>query len=77
MRQINMHEAKTHLSSLVKEAAVGEPFIIAIDGSPKVKVVPFDNKTKTKRVGFLKGYGTIPDNFDVLGQDEIADMFEG
>jgi prevent-host-death family protein len=77
MRQINMHEAKTHLSSLVKEAAAGEPFIIAIDGSPKVKVVPFDNKARTPRVGFLKGYGAIPDDFDGLGRDEIAEMFEG
>lgn len=29
MRTVNMHEAKTHLSRLVKAAAAGEPFIIA------------------------------------------------
>lgn len=29
MRTVNMHEAKTHLSRLVKGAAAGEPFIIA------------------------------------------------
>ena len=34
MRTVNMHEAKTHLSSLVKAAAAGEPFIIARAGKP-------------------------------------------
>ena len=28
MRQVNMHEAKTHLSRLVDEAVAGEPFVI-------------------------------------------------
>ena len=31
-----MHEAKTHLSRLVKDAAAGEPFIIARAGKPVV-----------------------------------------
>ena len=34
MRTVNMHEAKTHLSRLVKAAAEGEPFIIARAGKP-------------------------------------------
>ena len=39
MRTYNMHEAKTHLSRLVREAVKGEPFIIARSGKPLVKVV--------------------------------------
>ena len=39
MRVVNMHEAKTHLSRLVKAAAEGEPFAIARAGKPLVKVV--------------------------------------
>ena len=39
MRTVNMHEAKTHLSRLVRAAADGEPFIIARAGKPVVKVV--------------------------------------
>ena len=34
MRTVNMHEAKTHLSRLVKAAADGEPFVIARAGKP-------------------------------------------
>ena len=29
MRTVNIHEAKTHLSRLIEEAAKGEPFVIA------------------------------------------------
>jgi prevent-host-death family protein len=39
MRTINIHEAKTHLSRLVEEAAAGLPFVIAKAGKPLVKVV--------------------------------------
>ena len=37
-RQVNMHEAKTHLSRLVDEAAAGEPFVIWKAGRPMVRV---------------------------------------
>ena len=38
MQTINIHEAKTHLSRLVEQAAKGESFIIAKAGKPLVKV---------------------------------------
>lgn len=38
MHQLNIHEAKTHLSRLVEQAARGEPFVIAKAGKPLVKV---------------------------------------
>ena len=38
MRTVNIHEAKTHLSRLVDQAARGEPFIIAKSGKAMVKV---------------------------------------
>lgn len=42
MKSVNMHEAKTHLSSLVAQALNGEPFIIAKAGKPLVKVMAID-----------------------------------
>jgi hypothetical protein len=33
VRQVNMHEAKNHLSRLVEEAAAGEPFVICLGAS--------------------------------------------
>jgi len=77
VKQINMHAAKTHLSALVKEAAGGEPFAIAINGKPMVKVVPFVGKAPLPRIGFMEGEIVIPDNFDRLDEVEIAAMFEG
>lgn len=78
MRQVNIHEAKTHLSRLIAEAAAGEPFVIARAGKPLVKVVPLDAPTRRPpRLGFLKGQFKVPDDFDRMGEDEIRAMFEG
>ena len=75
MRQVNIHEAKTHLSALVNEAASGVPFVIAKAGKPLVKVVPIQKKPN--RIGFLKCEVAIPSDFDQMGENEIAEIFEG
>ena len=75
MVTVNIHEAKTQLSKLVDRAAKGEPFIIAKAGKPLVKVVPLDAPKKPQRLGFMKGEIAVPDDFDTMGQDEIAEMF--
>jgi len=77
MEQINIHAAKTHLSSLVDRAAAGEPFIIAKSGRPLVKVVPYAAEESLPRIGFLKGQVSIPDDFDTMGGEEIIKMLEG
>ena len=75
MRTVNMHEAKTHLSRLVKAAAEGEPFIIARAGKPVVKVVAVDALEPRSRIGFLAGQISVPDDFDSMGAEEIQSMF--
>jgi prevent-host-death family protein len=75
MEQINIHEAKTKLSSLVAKAAKGETFIIAKAGKPMVKVVPYTEPAKTSRTGFLKDQITIPEDFDRMCAAEIAEIF--
>ncbi|HET7413255.1 MAG TPA: type II toxin-antitoxin system prevent-host-death family antitoxin [Pararhizobium sp.] len=77
MRTINIHEAKTHLSSLVARAAEGEPFIIAKAGKPLVKVVAVDAPTsgEMRRIGFMEGEFTVPDDFDRMGSEEIERLF--
>jgi prevent-host-death family protein len=75
MKQYNMHDAKTHLSSLIKEAANGYPFVIATNGKPLVKVIPFVEEQHSPRVGFLNSGKLIPENFDELNKDEIEKMF--
>lgn len=79
MRTVNMHEAKTHLSRLVKDAAAGEPFIIARAGKPVVKVMAVNapDAGQSSRLGFLAGQIVVPDDFDRMGESEIQDMFSG
>jgi len=75
MQQINIHEAKTHLSYLVDKAAAGEPFIIAKAGRPLVTVSPYAGPKSYPRVGFLKGLVSVPADFDSMGSEEISKMF--
>ena len=74
---VNIHEAKTHLSRLVERAAKGESFIIAKAGKAMVKVVPVDapDQSQIRRIGFLSGAFKVPDDFDRMGEDEIAHLF--
>lgn len=78
METVNIHQAKTHLSRLVEAAAKGESFVIAKAGKPMVRVVPLDapQPGEQKRIGFMAGRIRVPDDFDRMGEDEIADSFE-
>lgn len=77
MDAINIHEAKTHLSRLVEQAANGEPFLIAKAGKPMVKVTALDAPSgpAVRRLGFLNGEIQVPDDFDRMGQAEIEQLF--
>lgn len=77
MRVVNIHEAKTHLSRLIERALKGESFIIAKAGKPLVKVVPLDQSDESlpRRLGFLAGEISTPDDFDRMGQKEIEQQF--
>ena len=80
MKQVNIHEAKTHLSRLVDEAARGEPFVIAKAGKPLAKVVPLEEapaEEPKRRIGFLEGEVDLPEDFNTFMQDEIIAMFDG
>lgn len=81
MRQVNMHEAKTHLSRLVEEAAAGASFVICKAGKPMVRVTPLDDSAAAerprRRLGLLAGQCQLPDDFDQMAASEIADLFEG
>jgi prevent-host-death family protein len=75
MNTVNIHEAKTQLSRLVDRAARGEAFVIAKAGKPLVKVSALDAPAELKRLGFLKGEIEVPDDFDRMGEHEIAALF--
>lgn len=74
---INIHEAKTQLSKLVEEAADGDAFLIAKAGRPMVKVIRIDApaSSQARRLGFLAGHMTVPEDFDTMGAAHIAALF--
>ncbi len=77
MKTVNIHEAKTHLSRLIEEATGGAPFIIAKAGTPRVLVSALPAAATPRRLGFLAGRIAVPDDFDRIGADQIAGLFQG
>jgi prevent-host-death family protein len=79
MQTINIHEAKTHLSRLVEEAAQGNAFIIAKAGKPMVKVIPLaaEESKEVNRLGFMAGEIEIPEDFDTMETSYVTGLFEG
>jgi len=75
MVTVNIHEAKTQLSKLVERAVQGEPFVIAKAGKPLVQVSALGAPATPRRLGFLAGEIAVPDDFDRLGEAEIAALF--
>jgi len=71
---LNLYEAKTQLSSLVDQAAAGEEIIIAKNGKPMAKLVPFKAAVK-RRPGRLKGKIWMSKDFDAP-MPEIIEAFE-
>lgn len=75
MITVNIHEAKTQLSRLVDQAVKGESFVIAKAGKPLVKVTALDAPAVPQRLGFMVGEIAVPDDFDRMGENEIAAPF--
>lgn len=78
MQIVNIHEAKTNLSKLIALAGQGEPFVIAKAGKPLVTVTairPAESEPRS-RLGFMKGTLRVPDDFDRMGGDGVAALFE-
>jgi prevent-host-death family protein len=79
MKTVNIHEAKTQLSRLLEEVAKGESFIIAKAGKPVARVTAVNAPvgSQVRRLGFLAGQISVPDDFDEMGRNEIERMFDG
>ena len=51
MPTVNIHEAKTHLSSLLNEVSQGETVVISRGRKPLAKLVPYDLPGDRPKVG--------------------------
>jgi prevent-host-death family protein len=64
MAQVNIHEAKTHLSRLVDRAAAGEEIVIGRAGKPVAKLVAYVPPVKRRQLGVWRGKATMAPDFD-------------
>jgi prevent-host-death family protein len=77
--QINIHQAKTHLSRLVEQAAQGEEIIIAKAGKPMARLIALGQRRKGKRSGFgaLKGKIKLLPGWDnPMTKEELAESYD-
>lgn len=77
MATVNIHEAKTHLSSLVERASHGERIVIARAGKPIAILGPLAPAAKERTPGLLKGRVRISSDFDAPLSVELQDAFSG
>lgn len=73
---VNVHEAKTRFSKLLKRVELGEEITIARAGKPVARLVPFMERPARRKPGMFKGRIFISDNFDDPLPPEIQKHFE-
>ncbi len=63
MTEINVHEAKTHLSRYLKRAAKGETIVVCLRNKPFARIMPMPESGKARRpIGLDKGKFKVPDD---------------
>ena len=73
---VSIDDVKRDLSRILEQVAQGEEVVIASDGKPVAKLVPFEPATATRVPGYWKGKVRIAADFDVLPPG-LAAAFRG
>ena len=73
--EVNIHEAKTHLSRLLERVARGEEIIIAKAGKPVAKLVAIRTELPRFKLGSCKREFVVPDDLNDPLPKEIEDLF--
>ena len=78
MRQVNILEAKTDFSKLIRllESKREDYITVARNGKPVVKMTLIQETPVSKRIGVAKGKFNLTCDFDADNQ-EIADLLSG
>jgi len=77
MAQVNIHEAKTHLSRLLRRVASGEEIVISRAGKPVARLVAVAEPPRPRELGRDHGKIWIADDFDAPLPDDVLADFEG
>ena len=75
MPTANVHQAKTNLSKLIDAALRGEDVVIARDGVPAVRLIPFEAKRVDRTGGWLRGRAKILDSDWDKPDPEVEKLF--
>jgi prevent-host-death family protein len=74
--QVNVYEAKTHLSKLLARVSEGEEIIIAKGGKPIARLIPVVERPVHRVAGSARGRVTVAPDFDAPLPDSILETFE-
>jgi len=74
---IDIHEARRHLSRILKDVAEGAEVVIARAGIPVARLVPIGTRPRPKQLGLLEGRIEVPDDFDAPLAPQVLADFEG
>ncbi len=75
MSQVSVHEAKTHLSRLLRRVAAGEEIVIAKGGRPVARLVPAAPLAQ-RQLGRDSGLFEVPADFDAPFPEDVLESFE-
>ena len=75
MIKVNIHDAKTRFSMLIKQVLNGEEVVIAKGGNPVAKLVPYSEQLPERRSNQFQGTMKIADDFDAPLSKEELDKF--
>ena len=77
MEPVNIHDAKTQFSRLIDRVTEGHEIVIARAGRPVARLVPYVERRQPRKLGLMAGQFSVPDDFDTLGAQEVATLFDG
>jgi prevent-host-death family protein len=75
--EVNIHQAKTHLSKLLRRTMEGEEIIIARAGVPIARLVSVEREKGPRPLDLDRGVYDVPDDFDAPLPPEVIAAFEG
>lgn len=76
MTQVNVHEAKTHLSRLLDRVIGGEEIVIAKAGKPIARLIACEPPKEKRIPGQDAGKVQIAEDFDAPLPDDLLNLFE-
>lgn len=77
MKTVNVHQAKTQLSRLLRAVATGEEIIISNRGVPVARLSSAAEAKPKRKLGDMAGQIWIADDFDAPLSGDLLALFEG